>query len=534
MSASPSRARQRRRRAALGCAGGLLVVVALVLLVASPPSRSDTDDGPSGGAVASPLIATVSPGPPAAGGGALIGPSFVGLSIEYWAFGRDLGLGGRPDPLFPRLLGGLASGGAPVGLRIGGRSGDESLWNPARRTRPPGVTYDITRAWLSRTRTLLKATGSRVQLGLNVELGRTAAVTDWARAAARALPRASLAGFELGNEPDLFSSIAYYGTPAGRRPDGRARIVRHYARTADYSLARYAAEFHRDATAIRRTVLGAHLTGPGVGTMRWMPQLPRFLALDGRLLSAVTLHTYPLRSCLRPRVQATVATLLAPARSDGLAATVAPYVAQAHAHRLPFSMTEVNSVACKGRRGVSDTFASGLWALRTLFEMARVGVSSVYFHTRPDASYTPYRLVRHGGVWRAHVAPLFYALRFFGQVAPAGARISAVPVQSNAKVRAWALRAPDGTLRVVVLDEDPRAHGVVRVGVPGPATTATLTRLDAGSLQTTAAPTIGGQSYGADARLHGRRLRDRVQRSGGSFAVGFRRPGAAVLTIPPR
>jgi hypothetical protein len=520
-------------RRAPWAAGALLAVAALVLLLSSPPSRSDTDDGPSRGAVASPLIATVSLGAPPATGGALIRPSFVGLSIEYWAFGRDLGLGGRPDPLLARLLRGLASGGAPVGLRIGGRSSDESLWNPARRARPPGVTYDLTPAWLSRTRTLLKATGSRVQLGLNLELGRPAAATDWARAAARALPPSSLAGFELGNEPDLFSSIAYYGTPGGRAPDGRARLVRHYARPAGYSLAGYTAEFGQDAAAIRRAVPRARLTGPGLATTRWMPQLPSFLASDGGLLSAVTLHSYPLRACLRPRVQATVATLLKPAYSNGVAATVAPYVAQARAHGLPFSMTEVNSVACKGRRGVSDTFASGLWALRTMFELARVGVSSVYFHTRPDAFYTPYRLVRSGGVWRAHVAPLFYALRLFGQVAPAGARISELPVESSAKVSAWTLRAPDGTQRVVILNEDQRGRGVVRVRVPGRATTATLTRFDARGLHSRAAPTLAGQSYGTDGRLHGRRLRDRLHRSGGSFAVVFRRPGAAVLTIGP-
>ena len=44
----------------------------------------------------------------------------------------------------------------------------------------------------------------------------------------------------------------------------------------------------------------------------------------------------------------------------------------------------MNGVSCGGTRGVSDTFASALWVLDTLFEMARLGVSGINIHSVPD------------------------------------------------------------------------------------------------------------------------------------------------------
>jgi hypothetical protein len=222
--------------------------------------------------------------------------------------------------------------------------------------------------------------------------------------------------------------------------------------------------------------------------------------------------------------------------SHRLAQGVAPFVAEARAHGLPFLVTEFNSIACKGRRGVSDTFASALWGLDTLFELARVGVSGVDVHTRPDAAYAPFRLVRAHGRPIAHVAPLYDALRLFGQLTPAGTRVAPVRVASRFRVRAWSLTDEHGwrrRLRVVLIDEDPRARGEVRLQLAarGPAD---LLRLDAPSLTAKTAPTLAGQTYGLDARLHGRRRVERVgpDAGAGGYTVAFRRPGVAVITIP--
>ncbi|HEX4804489.1 MAG TPA: hypothetical protein VFU94_01205 [Conexibacter sp.] len=514
-------------------AAWLAVLGALALLIAGPlASRRpvvDADDWP-------PLVATVRVDPAAAS--VPLAPSFVGLSMEYFGFGHDAGVrpGATPDPLLARLVRGLESEGAPPLLRIGGRSSDASWWNPAHRRPPAGVNYVITPRWLARLRTLVDATGARVVLGLNLAIRRPAAAAAWARAAARALPPGALAGFEIGNEPDLYGHVAWYGVGvphgAGARAAhaGRGAIVRRYARVADYGPRGFAREFLRYANAVRRALPGARFTGPGYSTPRWMPGLPAFLRTARRTLVAATFHRYPLRACFSPPVAPTIPHLLEAAASDGLAASVAPYVAQARARRLPFWISELNSVACGGRRGVSDTFASALWGMDTLLALAHAGVARAEVHTRPGSPYAPFALAERGGRWTARVAPLYAALHLFAQLAPPGTRVAPLHVTSRFRVVAWRLVDRRGRERVVLIDEDPAARGVVRI-LLGTRRTATLIRLDAPSLGARGGVRLAGRSYGADARLHGRRLVARARSDGDGYGVVLRRPGIAVLSV---
>ena len=79
----------------------------------------------------------------------------------------------------------------------------------------------------------------------------------------------------------------------------------------------------------------------------------------------------------------------------------------AHRAGLPFRLTEVNSVTCGGVPGVSDTFATALWAPDTLFELLRAGVDGVNVHVRTDAINAAFAFKRSGLVAR----PLLYGLR---------------------------------------------------------------------------------------------------------------------------
>jgi hypothetical protein len=49
------------------------------------------------------------------------------------------------------------------------------------------------------------------------------------------------------------------------------------------------------------------------------------------------------------------------------------------------SQPTLRVVTCHGKRGVSDTFASALWILVTLFELVQSGVDAVKIHTWPGA-----------------------------------------------------------------------------------------------------------------------------------------------------
>jgi hypothetical protein len=95
----------------------------------------------------------------------------------------------------------------------------------------------------------------------------------------------------------------------------------------------------------------------------------------------------------------------------------------AHARGIPLRADELNSVSCGGARGVSDTFASALWVLDTLFDMARVGADGVNIDTFHNAIYEPFAVSERDGRWTAQVRPLYYGLLMFGQAAPPRARL---------------------------------------------------------------------------------------------------------------
>ena len=86
---------------------------------------------------------------------------------------------------------------------------------------------------------------------------------------------------------------------------------------------------------------------------------------------------------------------------------------------LPLWLTEINSVTCGGTKGVSDTFATALWAPDALFELVRAGVESASAHVRADAINMAFSLTRKGLV----AYPLFYGMVLFARMLGPGAQL---------------------------------------------------------------------------------------------------------------
>ena len=200
-----------------------------------------------------------------------------------------------------------------------------------------------------------------------------------------------------------------------------------------------------------------------------MNHLASFIGAQPRL-GLVTYHRYPLRACTTDSTQAsfpTIPNLLADSSSSGLAAGVAPFAAVAHRHQLPLRMTEINSASCQGTAGVSDSFASALWALDTMFNMASAGVDGVNFHMLPGSHYELFSTSQaSGGAWQAFVHPEYYGLYMFAQAFPPGARLLAVTAPSG-PVKVWATQASDGAVRVTLINQDPTSDHTVQFQMPG-------------------------------------------------------------------
>jgi hypothetical protein len=198
-------------------------------------------------------------------------------------------------------------------------------------------------------------------------------------------------------------------------------------------------------------------------------------------------------------------------------------VAAAHSRHLPVRVDEMNTDSCGSAPGVSNAFVSALWALDARFEMVRVGVGGVNIHTYPGATYQPFTITRAGRKWRASVTPEYYGLEMFAQAAPPGSRLLATSTANAQRVTVWATRGRKGRTRVVLINEGSDSR-TIALGSAG-ARPATLERLRAPGLTSTAGVTLGGQSFGtktATGRLAGR----------SSIADLTARQGRYVFTLP--
>ncbi len=414
-----------------------------------------------------------------------VAPGFVGLSIEYHSAPGYFGAPTDPDRVFLQLVRNLAPGQSPV-IRFGGDTTDWT-WAPTPGVaRPPGIRYTVGPQWLQSTRAAAQALDARLILGVNFESDSRAIAAAESAAFLGAFGPAHIAGLELGNEPEVYGTLGWYQTPAGVPVPGRR---------ASYDFNDYLRDYATVSSALPHAV---PLIGPASGAQQWFSSLGRYLSANPRV-RLVTYHRYPLHRCYTAPGSPdfpTISNLLAPAASSGPATSVAGMVGTAHARGIPFRVDELNSVSCGGARGVSDTFASALWVLDTLFNMARVGVDGVNIHTFHRAIYEPFAVSERDGRWTAEVKPLYYGLLMFAQAAPPGARLLPAEYRGPATLRIWAARARDGRTRVVLLNDSRRRSVTVAVRPPG-AAGATGVRLRASHADASAGVTLGGRSFGA-------------------------------------
>jgi Glycosyl hydrolase family 79 C-terminal beta domain len=495
-------ARVLRRRARI------VLVAALGLALAAPAgARADTIAASVGSSASSQQMA----------------PGFVGVSFEYRAVRQYTGSNAHAiDPPLLGLLAGIAPGQSPV-IRIGGDSTDDSWW-PMRRVHVPGgINYAISRGWLRTTAALASDLKARLILGINLAAGRTTLATAEARALLSAIGRRRIDALEIGNEPDLYGVFPWYRSRRGK-------VFR--ARAHGYDLAAYTKQFTQWAQALPRIPLA----GPATSGPAWMSGLGRFIAAEPRL-GIVTYHRYPLRECvLDPHSNQfpSIPHLLSDAASAGLAGPLARYVTLAHRHGLPFRVDELNSASCEGAPGVSDTFASALWALDTLFNLASVGVDGVNFHMLPGSAYQLFSVSQTAaGTWQAVVHPEYYAVLMFEQAFPPDA--SLLPVSAaGGPVKIWATVASDGTIHVVVINKDTTAEHTVRLTTPTPATQATVETLTAPSASSTSGVTLGGQTFDpftTTGTLPAAPATSTVSATGGGFTLDVPAASAELLTV---
>jgi hypothetical protein len=99
-------------------------------------------------------------------------------------------------------------------------------------------------------------------------------------------------------------------------------------------------------------------------------------------------------------------------------------------------------------------------------------------------------------------------------------------------VKAWATRATDGTVHVVLINKGPQAR-VFALRLAGAGGDATLERLRGTALQSPSGVTLAGQSFGAQTttgRIGGSAQRSTVKPIGERYVVSLSAGSAAMLT----
>jgi hypothetical protein len=380
----------------------------------------------------------------------------------------------------------------------------------------------LTPRWLAIVRRLAQTLDPRLILGVNLESDSRAVAGAEARAFVTGIGRRYIYALEPGNEPELYPIFTYY------LASDRTTV---YGRPRDYDIA----ALSRDFTRIER-VLPAPVAGPTIGAPEWFAQLGAFLS-DGPRVNLITLHRYPLQLCFTsPRHEnyPTIAHLLDNESSFGRADSVIPEVALAHARGLQLRVDEMNTISCGYAPRVGYSFATALWAINALFAMAQVGVDGVNIHSFPKSSCSLFTFTHTNGSWRARVEPEYYGLLMFSQAAPPGSQILRLSGPATSALHAWATRATDGRIRVVLINDDPTQSHTIAIRVTGTAGTATLERLEAPSLTANRGVTLGAATFGASTTTG--RLSPTttpVQPTHGGYVVAVRPATATLLTLPP-
>ena len=466
--------------------------------------------------------------------------SYLGLSTEYWA----LPLWSGEMPLLERALSLVrVRGDGPLILRVGGDSADHAFWDPdagAGGAPLPPWAFSLAPKWLGQARALVRMLGVRLILDLNLITDTPSAAAQWARAARAGLPAHSIEAFEVGNEPDIYSRADWVAITAGRGLDGHgAGLVGGHgfgarALPAALTARDYVRDFHAYAAALGQVAPQAMLGGPALANPvhhgRWVQTL-----IDGarRDLGMVTIHRYPYTGCpgrRGTRSYATIGRVLSPAASTGMAASLTPLVDDAHDAGLPLRLTELNSVNCGGRSGVSDAFATALWAPDALFSLLRAGVDGVNLHARAAAINSPFAL----GPGGLQARPLLYGLILFARTLGPDAQL--VTLHSHlsraANLAAWAVRVGGDTLHVLLINKSRRSERVsLRLPARG---RAGVQRLLAPSAAARAGVTLGGRALAADGRWQGPGARQILTPRSGAYALNVHSMSAALITVRVR
>ena len=440
--------------------------------------------------------------------GPAVPDDFIGLSYEA----KDLPLVASMAD-HGNLVSLLRSLGTGV-LRFGGVTSDSQVvWqDPANKPLPEWASTALDPADMYDLAKLTQATGWRVLLGLNLVHFDPSAAADEARVAEAALG-SSLKAVEIGNEPTAY--------------------VAEHLRHGSYTFSQYRQEIEQYRQAISVAVPGLAIVGPDdeppaghLKNMVWARNVasqlrPTFL----------TGHLYGASEC--DRVPPPASVLLSKQVHVNEQAALGALEHVAGQYKLPVWLDETNDISCGGEPGVSDTYATALWAVDLLTRTLKEPFVGDTFHgfLEKPTGYSPIAALSSAELTKGTLTarPEWDALLLAHQVeGDQPIPIKTEPAGLNVSV--WAGKTPEGNLQVIVDDEQlPGSRPLlVRIKDKTLQRAASILRLNGSSIKATTGVTLGGNLVSPDGNWQAQPTLPAVEASNGVLGIPVS-PASAVL-----
>jgi hypothetical protein len=299
-----------------------------------------------------------------------------------------------------------------------------------------------------------------------------------------------LAAVEIGNEPNAYGNHGFRELPW---------IAQGYEeQVSDYREA-------IGALTPNVPIAGPDVSGSGIfpewGSEEALAQSPALL----------TGHHYPLGCAKTP--PPSIEALLSSATRGMAARSLTTYLQVANVNNMPLRIDETNTVSCGGVAGISNTFASALWATGYITQGMAAGTVGVNFQGNPTncAGYTPIcapdPTALAEGWFRAQ--PEWYALLLTRSLVgerPLPITISSEGVEDAERAEnapdlvAAAFAGTKRSLKVALSDNDPEGSTPLTLELEvGPRMgTAHILRLAASSESATSGVRLAGRAVSAD------------------------------------
>lgn len=435
---------------------------------------------------------------------------FLGLSFEMAALSQLAQYAHRGDLM--ELLRSLG----PGVLRFGGITADENVaWTDSQTPRPAWATSTIGPTQMSELGQLARRSGWQVLLTVGMAHYEPTAAAREVAAAHRALGP-YLAAVEIGNEPNSYGSHGFRELPW---------IAQGYEEEA--SAYREAI----DALTPGVPIAGPDVSGSGAFS-EWGEE--EALAQSPVLLTG---HHYPLGCAQTP--PPSIEALLSSAGRGAAALSLASYMAVSELRGIPLRIDEANTVSCGGVAGISDTFASALWATGYITQAMAAGTAGINLQGNPTncVGYTPLcapdPTALAQGELRAQ--PEWYALLLTRTLIGYRPLPTTISAEGSPNIVAAGFSGPGHSLKIMLCNNEPEGTSqlAVQLEVGAGMGAAQIQRLTDSSPSATAGVLLAGRAVATNGSWRAPLRAENVVGRSGTVTVELSPGSAALVTVAP-